>query len=390
MRRGVSATVVLLCGMLVAGGCAVVERTEQTPTPTPSAVETEAPAPTPEPTPSPSPELSPESTPTPAPTSTPTDVPEPTPTPEPEPEPVRVVTESECCGLFDWMDEERLLVFDQPEDQPDGAYLVDVDDGERSYISEGFGITSPSGVIALLEPGSPDLTVRDAAGEMISTVPTDGVAAWPSPDGSKVAWLEPLPVRTPSSSVNREVQLLVADVETGERRPIRELRAQNIQWLPDSQHVITLGRGRDFEAPGVWLIDTETGNVEILHEETFIRSLQLSPDGTRVSFMRHFNDDPAENGVWTLDIESGERQYAFESGSVRWDADSRHLWRLEMGETGVEADRLLRYDPEAESVVQTVELQGQVLNEQWKVSPDGERVAYWRIEDEMVVVQDLR
>ena len=326
----------------------------------------------------------------------PTNTPAPIVTPEiaPSPEPVAltsdVVTDSDCCGLFDWIDSDHLLVFDQPTGREDGSYVIDLFSGRAALVSQGFGIPSPSGMIAMLEPGTSDLVIRDIDGEQLASIETNGQPAWPSPDGTVVAWLEPLPVRVPSSSVNRQVQLKVSDVGGTELRTVAELQSQEIRWLPDNQRIVTIGRGRDFQSPGIWLIDTDTNEVTVLHEETFVRSLELSPDGRHVAFMRLFNDDPADNGVFVLNIETGDLQYAFETGPYRWDADGQHLWRLQMGATGVEADQLVRFDPSTGSVVEVIDLDGQVLNEQWALSPDGEKVAFWRYEDGMVVVQALR
>lgn len=334
--------------------------------------------------------VTPEPNPTPTTITIPTVTPEPTETPVAEEAVASPVTEGACCGLFNWIDDQRLLVFDAPPEGARGARIVDISGDDRILISPGYGLASPSGIVALLEPGTGDLVFRDELGEVVSTIPTNGVAGWPSPDGSAVAWLQPLPISTPSSSVNRVVRLQIADIATGSSRPLFDMHAAELAWMPDSRRLIGIAREPGAGSPGIWLIDSSTGDSEILFEDTFLRSLQLAPDGGSVAVMRLFNSEPSENGLWVFDIDSGDGRKLFDSGSYRWASDSEHVWRLEMGATGRQNDQLALIRIASGEVVENVELDGQVLNEQWEIAPDGRSVAFWRLEDDLVVLQTLR
>lgn len=379
--------------LMLLSGCI---STESTPTPTPTQVPNETAVPTAgrSPTAVASPTTVPKVTATTTPTAapSPTQIPAPTPTvtPTPQPEPSVVeVTASDCCGLFNWLSADELMVFDDPEGESAGTWRVNVSDGARSYISPGYGIPSESGIIAFPDNELEQITIRESADEIVDVIYGRGIAVWPSPDGSRVAWLERLSIPTPSSSVNRAVRLYVADLQSGASRSLLELQAHDLAWLPDSRQLIVNARDLNFQQAGVWLIDVETGNVEILLEELFIRAVTLSPEGNSVAFMRSFNSNPEANGVWVMDIESREMQRLFESGSFRWSHDEEHLWRHEMGDTGAGNDTLEKISIETGEIEDRIELDGQILNEQWEVSPDGERVAYWRYNDGLVVVHAL-
>jgi Tol biopolymer transport system component len=160
--------------------------------------------------------------------------------------------------------------------------------------------------------------------------------------------------------------------------------------MPDSRHLIVPSRDIEFGRAGIWQIDDETGSVEVLFAERFLQAIRLSPDGSQVAMMRTFNDDPAQNGVWTLDVHSGELRTLSREGSYRWGADSTRLWFLEMTPTGAGDDRLVAVDITSDNVVQEITLNGQILNDNWEISPDGSYAAYWRYEDGQIVVQELR
>ena len=377
---------VLFLLIVLLSGCARAERSESIPTPddreaTPASTAPAAAA---------TPAAAETFTPIPEPGSSPTAIPERSPTPALAEPAARPVTETDCCGLFSWVGETQLMVFDSPAGAPSGTRIVHVETGDHAFISPGYGLPSPAGVIAFLEPDEDSLMIRDTDGALTSALPTGASAGWPSPDGSAIAWLAPLPIRTPSSSVNRSVQMHVADLETGSARAVLDLQAASINWLPDNRHVIVAARDVNFGSSGIWKIDTHTGQYEILHQELFARAERVSPDGSAVAFMRLFNDDPLKNGLWSLNINSGDLRFVFDSGSYRWDPDSKHVWRLDMSVTGQQSDHLERISIETSEIVERVALEGQILNERWELSPDGRFIAFWRHEDGLVVVQRLR
>jgi hypothetical protein len=373
--------------------CTLVERTEPTPaesqqTPMPAVTPTPTPAPAVEPTRTPEP--TPIATPTPEPTTTPVPSPIPEPTSTPEPERPVIVTDSPCCGLFEWIDDDRLLVYEDVSEGIAGSWLVDVTTGERVFAGEGFGFASDVGTFALSGIRGEGLRVMSIDGGSVGYVPNDGQAGWLSPDGERVVWLENLPCRMPSSTVDRSVRLMIGDVASGSIREVLRLQSAELQWFPDSRRVLAAARDLDFNQSGIWLIDVETGSFDVVFEELFIRAVRMSPDGRRVMLMRTFNNDPTQNGIFILELATGDLWKIAESGAFRWGSDDESLWRLELaGREEPGGDRLVNVDAVNGNELRAVELEGRVLNDVWQVAPGGDRVAYWRSEDDHVVVQRL-
>lgn len=340
---------------------------------TPPAV-VELPTPTPSPSPSPTP------------TTPPTPTPTPSPTPVPEP---RAVTAAGCCGLFAWIDSSTLLVFDAPPDQPAGAWVVDTVQGGSHLLGPRFGLPGSSGNIAVPDRAEGMTRVVDAQGTVLGTITNGGAPTWLSPDGQRVAWLERLPVRTPSSSLSRQVRLWTASVDGSGARAVLDLGTSGIAWLGDGHRVIAAARATDGGSPGIWVIDVDAGTFRVLVDATFVQAVRVSPDGTRVAYLMTFTGDPDQDGLWVAEIDGPCRWRLPGWGPYRWGGDSRSLWRLELATDGAGSDHLVAVDVETGQELARVELRGRVLNDTWEVSPDGSRVAYWRESDRQVVVVDL-
>jgi hypothetical protein len=311
--------------------------------------------------------------------------PRPTATPNPERPPLELAS---CCGLLAWVDRDRLLVYDAPAGGSPGAWLVHLPDSQRRFLSPRFGLPSPAGIVAVPEPVNRQTTVLDLEGNAVSVLPNGGTLSWPSPDGKRVAWLERLPVRTPSSSVNRVMRLWVSDLASGERRPLVELQAASLTWLPDSRRLLAGARTPQGERPGIWMIDVDSGEVDIVVEGTFLYNVRLSPDGRRIGYVRALSGDRAQDGLWILDLDSGATWRLPIAAGFRWAGSGDAIWLLVPG-AGEQPDTLVLVDARSGTSLRTLSLPGQVLNSVWEISPDGRWVAFWRLQDEHVVAAEL-
>ncbi len=334
---------------------------------------------------------------------TPTPRPSPAPTPTPGPEPVQIVTPgptatpvpngpplevASCCGLLAWVDGDRLLVYDAPAGGSPSAWLVHLPDGQRRFLSPRFGLPSPAGIVAVPEPVDQQTTVLDLEGNVVGVLPNGGALSWPAPDGKRVAWLERLPVRTPSSSVNRVMRLWVSDLASGERRSLLELQAASIAWLPDSRRLLVGARTPQGERPGIWMIDVDSGEVDIVVEGTFLYNVRLSPDGRRIGYVRALSGDPTQDGLWILDLESGATWRLPLAAGFRWSGSGDAIWLLVPG-SGEQPDTLVLVEARSGVPLRALSLPGQVLNSVWEISPDGRWVTFWRLQDQHVVAVEL-
>jgi hypothetical protein len=294
-----------------------------------------------------------------------------------------------CCGIFSWVDARRLLVFDDPRQGETGAWIIDPPTGSRQFMAPNFGLPSTTGLIAVPNRETNRTEIRSPDGSIISTIDNGGMLTWISPDGKRVAWLEDMGVRQTSSLVPRTVRLWSAGIDGNDAKSVLEFRASALQWLPDSQHVIALGRAPNGERPGIWVVDTSTGANGVVVTGTFLQALRRSNDGSRMAYLETFSSDSGQNGVWIANTNGSDRVHLREIGSFRWGGDASHLWFLQLAPRDGGNDILVRIDLRDDSVAERVDLGGRVLNDQWEVSPDGASVAYWSEADQSVIVRAL-
>lgn len=326
-------------------------------------------------------------TPQPAVTATPTSTPAPTPTPSPTPAPKptgRAVTTSGCCGLFSWVDDSRLLVFDAPGGQAQTS-IYDLTNDSRKALGGDFG-TSAGGLIALSDQANGTTRIVDQNGRTISTIKNQGTETWIAPNGKRVAWLQPLPSKTPSSLLPRPVQLWVVDINGANAKPVMQLLASNVQWLGDSLHLATVGRTLDAQDPGVWIIDSDTGQHRLLVPATFVQALQVSPDGSHLAYLNTFSSKPEEDGIWVSKADGSGKRHIAGQGGFRWADDGSHLWLLQLAPAGGGNDHLRLIDVKTGAPASDVALNGRVLDDRWALSPDSRYVALWRESDRQTEV----
>lgn len=320
---------------------------------------------------------------TPSPTSTPT--PSPTPSPTPVPTPTgRTVTTAGCCGLFSWVDDSRLLVLDAPGGEAQTS-IFDLTNDSRKVLSGDFG-TSAGGLIALSNQANGTTRIVDRDGRTVSTIQNQGAETWIAPNGKRVAWLQPLPSKTPSSLLPRPVQLWVADINGANAKPVLQLLASSVQWLGDSLHLATVGRTLDAQDPGVWIVDSDSGQHTVLVAATFVQALQVSPDGSHLAYLVTFSGKPAEDGIWVSKTDGSERRHIPGQGGFRWADDGSHLWLLHLAPAGGGNDHLRLIDVKTGATVSDVPLDARVLDDRWALSPDGRYVAFWRESDRQTEV----
>ncbi|MBX6754435.1 MAG: hypothetical protein IRY86_09400 [Thermorudis peleae] len=320
---------------------------------------------------------------------------QPTPTPSPTPE-VSLATPkassgapssqdvSDCCGLFAWLDDHRLLVY-RTSSSPAGLWVIDLADGQAHWLDSMMGLPSAAGLIAIPDPAQRVTRVRDASGTLVSTIANGGVVTWISPDGQRAAWLERLPIPSQSSSVNPAVRLWVSNRDGTNAHPLLSLQAATLAWTADSKALLARARTLDGQQSGIWRIDATSGTVTVLVSADFIYNVRLSPSGTRVGYAIGLSATAEENGCWIMDVQSQQRTRLPLSTGFRL-SDDATMWTIQ---PGIEHDTVLGYRLGSATPWLTRDLPGQVQNDDWEVSPGGKWLAFWRQEDHHVVVLAL-
>lgn len=316
---------------------------------------------------------------------TPTSLPPATPTPTPVPV-AQAVTTAGCCGAFAWLNGSDLLTYDEPAGEPPGAYVANIESGARRRLDRVLGYPSSSGLIAIPDPAAGGTRIVQADGTLRGRIANGGAPTWIAPDGTRAAWLERLPRRTPSSLLPRPVRLWVAGVDGSGARAVMDLLTGQVQWLADSRRLVMVARATDGASPGIWVVDVDTGSRRVLLAAPFVQALRVSSDGTRVAYLVTFSGDPTRDGVGVAEIDGPGRWHLPFVGSYRWAGDNRSLWRLELAGPRGGNDHVVLVDVQTGVEQARVDLGGRVLNDTWEVAPGGHALAYWREADRQVVV----
>ena len=299
-------------------------------------------------------------------------------------------TVAQCCGVFSWLDADRLLVFDTPNGNQQGSYLVNVRDGSRTFMAHVVWNTVEVGARWLFRTHK---LVRPRSGvpmeRSFSTLQNGGTETWISPNGQHVAWLVDQGIANTSSLVKRIVKLVSANIDGSNQKSVLEFEDSSLQWLPDNIHVVTIARAQNGTNPGIWSIDTTNGTNGVVVPGTYIQSLRVSPDGKKIAYLVTFSGDASNDGVWVSNVDGSNATHLSDVGGYRWSSDSTKLWFLRLAPPGGANDQLDEVDITTDSVIASVPLDGRVLGGEWEVSPGGDAVAFWNESDETVHVQAL-
>lgn len=388
MRRFLPVLLILLAALMLAGCRAARPATPvaavQAATPTTPATATARPTSTATST----------RTATPAPTATRTATPTVTPTPEPM---LMQLTSGGCCVQPFWSaDGERVLFLDRPDAaSPVGIYGVPV----------GLPLAVPILVSERVEDSRAvgEYRVETTADTTTLVRLSDG-ARWPVPaagrnvifsaDQTRIAWSisdEDLP---PDQQVTT---VWVANVDGSAATRVATLRRGGLSGWMGNEALLVNGR----ETAGareqvLWVLALADGSLREVARAERLRSPLLSPSGRWAAYYTTFEADPAANGLWLVNTESGDNAALPRElfGAYQWracagcdetlliipfqpDAVYHELWELEPATRS--AARLT--DPAVTPF--------KIANGDWRVSPDGRFVAFVESRDRNIWVLGL-
>ncbi len=348
------------------------------------------------------------STPTSAPTSTPTPTatataaPTATPTATPTPPPQAVqLTASGCCTQPFWSaDSQQVRFIDKPDPQsPVGIWGVDINQPmappalvteriEESLVRNGF----------LVETSGATTTIEQVSDGRRWQVPAQGRSVIISPQKTRIAWSinnDDVPVE------NQVTQIWTANLDGSEARRLASLpRGSLAGWISEDTLLVS---GRDsLQAREQWLqaLSLADGSTRELARAERLRGSALSPTGEWVVYFITFGADPAQNGLWLARTDGSEQQRLDSSlfGSYQWrgcpggcaagqdrlalipfrpDAEWHQLWELDPN-TG---DLRQLTDPAATPF--------KIANGDWRLSPDGRKMAFVESRDKNIWMIEL-
>lgn len=207
-----------------------------------------------------------------------------------------------------------------------------------------------------------------------------------SPDGSHIAFVRTL--------LNRSELFLVPALGGAERK-ICDLAVQRsrLSFSPDGRFLIVADTDAANERSGIFSVEVATGAKRRLTappESSSDNSARFSPDGSKLAFLRNFNNVTDELFVVASAGNQPERQLTFDKTTIpglAWSADGKKII-LAMRTTALASNlRQISLDGGASELIATG---NSVTNP--AISADGRKIAYveetyqtniWRLEDKM-------
>ena len=355
-------TIVTLGGLFL--GLLVASCAQATSTPAPTVTATPVPVPA--------------ATSTPRPNPTPTRVPSPTPTPTPE---LKPLVTGGCCVQPSWSPDSRQVLFiDEPSaNDAAGVYAVDIMAGAQKPPQR----TGPVGVysqdrslLTYLDKGR-TVVEKLSSGERW-VMPNDYQVSF-APDNQHLSWAD----SDENSNIpydQRRSDLYIANVDgSGAFRVARVYGGGFVGWLPSGTKILLSARPslavRE-RTLSVFDLNTRT-SVNLVTAER-ISGVSVSNGGTWIAYYITFDADKSRNGIWIQRTDGTPARKIELWGAYQWRDDGRLL----VIPARVSADRafeILEVDAATGQIRKLTDAATtplQILNGDWRVSPNGQYIVY--------------
>lgn len=332
-------------------------------------------------------------------TTSPTTVSEPTQTtiptqlPTPTPAPALIqLTSGGCCVQPFWSpDSEQVLYIDRPAlDLPSGIWGITLSGREADFITDRLGLYSADMQLRAFLQNGRTIVENMRNGEQW-TAPSEGRAVSFSPDGIWVAWTAGQ-AGPPFDSAQRDVW--VSRINGSEARKLFSVTGGGFAgWFPDGKLLASERSTPGGKGHTLWIIsalDEPPKKLLDIPADGRIRGEEISPNGKWLVYMHSFSNDGSQNGLWIVNTETGERRRLDTFGAYQWrDGDrllvvpqesNSHAHRLEQIEASSGEITALT-DPDVTPI--------RIANGDWRVSPDGARIAFVSAEDQNIWVLEL-
>ncbi|MEM7034654.1 MAG: hypothetical protein AAF629_34250 [Chloroflexota bacterium] len=256
--------------------------------------------PTPLPPAIPNEEVSPKATPLPPPTAIETD----------RPVRLRRITQGECCTAAYWASNTEIRFIDQnPESGQIGIWSIDIkeDDLTPQFVTERLGITSNNGrYLAYPDRDTGVAIIEDFVDEVSWTLNLNESPVNFMPDNEHILWIE---IDRDKPRETQSPVYWMAKVDGSERRSILSIgRSSPLDWLDDTTLLLSILQ--DDESASQFAIQTSLiasfsltdGNVTPFFSAERPRGIDLNPGKNALVYMTVLADDPANNGIWYVDL----------------------------------------------------------------------------------------
>jgi hypothetical protein len=311
------------------------------------------------------------------PTARPTDTPEPTPTITPTPTPeLRQLTTGGCCVMPSWSpDSKQVLFVDRPATQSEaGVYAVDIDQPQEPTLNGPVGIYSPDRSLVAYPVDVRTIVERLSTGDRW-VIPNNGQSLEFSPDGRRVAW-EAEAVSGPYDE--RQNDIFMANYDgTDAVKVARVYGGGLVGWLPRGLNILFLGRpSLSTHNRTLTVLDLRTNEAIDLVKAERIGGVGISRDGSWVSYFISFDKDNERNGIWVQRTDGSDARKLDLWGAYQW-RDDAHLLVIPARASSDQAFEIWEVDAatgEKRQLTAAAVTPLNILNGDWRVSPDGKHV----------------
>ncbi len=321
------------------------------------------------------------SEPTPSPTASPTLIPAPR---------LSQLTSGGCCVQPFWSpDGQRVLYIDRPgQEAPAGLWGVDLQGNPPEFVTDRVGIYSPDIQKRAFLKNGETVVEQLSTGEQW-VIPSGGRAVSFSPDGMWLAWTAGQS-GPPFDRAQREVWASRFDGSQA-RQVFSAFSGGVVGWFPDGRLLVN-GRSEALEGgQAFWELnldaDSQPRTVHLVELDpgTRLRGAEISPDGNWLVYMVTFSSDANMNGLWLVDVRSGESRRLDLFGAYQW-RDGGHLLviPLDLSQTFQRLFQVQADTGQVEALSDPAVTPFKIANGDWHISPDGQRVAFVSAEDQNI------
>jgi len=274
---------------------------------------------------------------------------------------------------------------DRPASRPVGIYGVDVvHPGPPKLVSERIVNTTGGGAFYVYPDSARTVLERVIDGETY-VIDNGGRPVSVSPDGRWAMWQ----VTDQSGDFDKRVtRIWVSDVDGSAPHKVAEaMGLSGGSWI-DGDRILSFGMPVEEGADPAIVVLTldDAGQVRTSTELARAdrpRGASLSPGGKRLIYFLSFQSDPANDGLWLVptDGSAPPRHLTF-FGGYRW-RDDTHLLYIPL-EPGAESHALWEYDVVSDAhrpLTDPSQIPFKIANNDWTVSPDGDRVVFVNADD---------
>jgi hypothetical protein len=314
------------------------------------------------------------------PTAQPTATLRPTPTITPTPTPeLRQLTTDGCCVMPAWSpDSQQVLFIDKPGPKVEtGVYAIDIADRSKApQLAGRVGIYSPDRSLVAYPQDTRTLVEKISSGERW-VLPNNGQSVEFAPDNQYLTW-EAEAISGPYDE--RQNEIFVANVNGKDVSKVARVYGGGIVgWLPRGLGIMFLGRpALSSHDSTLTALDLRTNEAADLVTAERISGVRMSNEGAWVAYFISFNADAQRNGIWVQKTDGSGARKLDTWGAYQWRDDSRllvvpartapdqpfELWQID-AETG-----------EQQQLTDTAVTPLNILNGDWRVSPDGKYVVF--------------